>query len=125
MANNKELALKMEKVFDFPDKEAEKYEILAYFKEQEKAVNRQINSIIKESVAAPVVNGLQTRTTIDSATPQQTVHTNTRTAHTDTRTAHTDIFRQSRLILRDSFTITDLLLCIIAFFLFVLIIIHN
>lgn len=118
MANNKELALKMEKVFDFPDKEAEKYEILAYFKEQEKAVNRQINSIIEGSVVAPVINGLQTGITTDSATPQQTVHT-------DTRTAHTDIFRQSRVILRDSFTITDLLLCIIAFFLFVLIIIHN
>ena len=27
MANNKELAFRMEKVFDFPDKEAEKYEI--------------------------------------------------------------------------------------------------
>lgn len=118
MANNKELAFRMEKVFDFPDKEAEKYEILAYFKEQEKAVNRQINSIIEGTVVAPTITGSHAEPTINSVIPQQTVRTDPRIVHTDTP-------RQSRVILCDSFTVTDFILCIIVFFLFVLIIIHN
>lgn len=112
MAGKKELSLRMEKVFDFPDKEAEKYEILAYFKEQEEAKNRQINSIIERGVTAPVVSGSQqTGFSTSNATQQITQDGNPRS--------------QSRIILRHSFSVTDFLLCIIAFFLFVLLIIHN
>lgn len=48
---DKELAVKMEKKYDLPDKTAEKYEILAFFKEQERAANRAINESIGSGVA--------------------------------------------------------------------------
>lgn len=112
MASKKELALRMEKVFDFPDKEAEKYEILAYFKEKEEAKNRQINSMIEGAIATPIASGSsQTGSSASNITQQATQVDNSR--------------NQSRIILRRSFSTTDLLLSIIAFFLFVLIIIHN
>lgn len=58
----KELAVKMEKQYDLPDKTAEKYEILAYFKEQERAANRAINESIGSSVAkAPATKASSTQ----------------------------------------------------------------
>lgn len=97
----KQLDIKMEKVYDFPDGIAEKYDILAYFKEQESIKNKVQNQMIEKAQGTP-----------HKCAPAQ-VSVNCPHPTTKVTTREIDM------------SVTNLLLFYIAFFLFVSLIIHD
>ena len=104
----KELAIKMEKIYDLPESDTSKYNILAFFREQEAAKNKLENAMIATQSGIIATNkpaaqqSAPTQVSVDCPHP-----------------------KKSYLIFGREFTVTDLLLCFIAFFLFVLLIIHD
>lgn len=102
----KELAIKMEKIYDLPESDTSKYSILAFFREQEAAKNKL------ESAMIATQSGI-----IDKPAAQQSAPT-----QVSVNCPHP---QKSYLIFEHEFTVTDLLLCFIAFFLFILLIIHD
>lgn len=110
----KELAIRMEKAYDLPKSDASKYDILAYFREQEAAKNQLENAMIERTLSQTMPSGsvVTNNTTLQQAAPAQV----------SVDCPHP---KKSYLILGHEFTVTDLLLCFIAFFLFVLLIIHD
>lgn len=114
----KEFAIKMEKVLDLPKGEAEKYDILAYFKEQE---------AIKTKVENAMIEQIQTVSALSQETPNRAVISNiAATPQAPTQVSVTCPHPNKSFLIWDHyFTVTDLLLCFIAFFLFVLLIIHD
>lgn len=139
---SKQLAVKMEKVYDLRDGSAEKYRILAYLKEEEaikqkllQAATDQILGTVTKNAEAPeqeqVPMSLSQQVTLGITSPQPANVTN---VSNDNRRTFTKEIQQTiknisvegkRVIQNHDFTVTDLLLSIIAFFLFILIIIHD
>ncbi|MBO5817547.1 MAG: hypothetical protein J6R26_06360 [Paludibacteraceae bacterium] len=104
----KELAIKMEKIYDLPESDTSKYSILAFFREQEAAKNKLESAMIATQSGIIATNkpaaqqSAPTQVSVNCPHPQK-----------------------SYLIFGHEFTVTDLLLCFIAFFLFILLIIHD
>ena len=63
----KQLAIRMNKLYDIQDGSAEKYEILAYFKEQEKARQNFLNSAVGVSDTQQIPLSLSQRIEIGRA----------------------------------------------------------
>ena len=114
----KELAIRLEKAYDLPKSDVTKYDILAYFKQQEAAKNQLENAMIEQttrvalSQAMPSGSAVTNNTTVQQAAPVQV----------SVDCPHP---KKSYLIFGHEFTVTDLLLCFITFFLFILLIIHD
>lgn len=136
---DKELAIRMEKLYDFPDGEAEKYAIIAYFKQQEKVKNDLLNAAIDSQMLAAenitlsqqVAMGM-TDKELEAYKQMQisdkygghdtNVNTNQETTETHKDINDTTVSMVENIIAKSEFTITDLILCIIAFLLFLLLI---
>lgn len=115
----KELTIRMEKMYDLPKSDASKYEILAFFREKEAAKNQLENAMIEQT---------QTRLALSQTTPNGAVVNNKPIVQQSVPTQvsiNCPHPNKSYLIFGHNFTVTDLLLCFIAFFLFVLLIIHD
>lgn len=102
----KELEIKMEKVYDFPDGEASKYDILAFFKQQEAVKNKIENAMIEKAQAATPSNANSLKCTA---------------AQVSVNCPHPNSVTTGTI----DMSVTNLLLFYIAFFLFVLLIIHD
>lgn len=143
----KQLAVKMDKLYDLRDGSAEKYRLLAYFKEEEAVKNtllqaataKVLGTVAKDvaagNAAAPEAEqapmSLSQQVALGIIEPAQTNVTN---VSNDNRRTFTKEVQQTiknirvegaKMIQEHDFTVTDLLLSIIAFFLFILIIIHD
>lgn len=133
---DKQLAIRMEKVYDFPDGEAEKYAILAYFKEQERVKNDLLNAAVNSQMLAAenitlsqqVAMGLtdkeleaykQTLISNKYGGEDTNINVNQDSQETHQTISNATISMNGKL---RNFTITDFILCIIAFLLFLLLI---
>ena len=148
----KELAVSMEKDHDFADGEATRYNILAYFKEQEAEKNRILNAAVEKAIGSPAkVAGsptaasstastvaekpmtLSEQVTLGILNPAPSAPVATENTNTNNKSIKKEIKQTveniraegSRIIREHEFCVTDLLLCFIAFLLFVLIIIRD
>ena len=105
----KDLEIKMEKVYDFPDGETSKYDILAYFKQQEAVKNKLENAMIEDAMIEKAQTANQS-----NANKYTAAQVSVNCPHPNNVTTGTI-----------DMSVTNLLLFNIAFFLFVLLIIHD
>ena len=130
----KQLAVKMNKIYDFPDGEAEKYAILAYFKEQQRVQNEIINSAVNEQLAATqnitlsqqIAMGLTDK---ELEIYKQNLINNRQGNNINVSSESKEAFQHistTNISMPDGagsgFTVTDLILCVIAFLLFLILI---
>ncbi len=133
---NKQLVISMEKDHDFADGEAARYNILAHFKEMEAEKNRILNAAVEKATGtpekaseAPMTLSQQVALGILRPAPANVTNTtnDNRQSFTKevTQTVRNIRVEGARVAQEHGFTVTDLLLSIIAFFLFILLLIHD
>lgn len=106
---DKQLSFRIDKLYDFKDKEAQKYAVLAYFKEQEKAKNNILNAAATQDNNTPADTPAFSPRRISDIQPAPTRQPDT--------TPHGGFVIKG-------FTFSDLMLCIIAFLLFLILVTH-
>lgn len=129
MANIEDLSFRIEKKYDIADNSAEKYDILAYFKEQERAKNAILNAavggLLADDTPKPLSLSQQVAMGITNPAPETPAAVINNTIQQGKQKA-TQIRQQAvRIMHKYDFSTTDLLLCIIAFLLFLILITRN
>lgn len=127
MTDEKQIAVRMEKVQDFPNSDDAKYAFLAYFKEAEAAKNQLMNTIVDKSVPLTLSQRVAMGIVGDSEEPEpakQTKMVKKKKKIEVVKTRKEEAEGRVQSICR-SFSFTDLILCVIAFLLFLLLITRN
>lgn len=135
---DKELAVRMEKLYDFKDGEAEKYAVIAYFKQQEKVKNDLLNAAIGSQMIDPEHITLSQQVAMGMTDKELEAYRQIQISNkyggqdTDVNINHKSKEPHRNIgnktismkggISKSCFTFTNLILCVIAFLLFLLLI---